>query len=60
LFITHDLTIAAEICDRIAVMYAGEIVELGPTEEVMRRPRHPYAAALLATSASLERRDAFL
>lgn len=60
LLITHDLTLAAEICDRIAVMYAGEIVELGPTEEVMKRPRHPYAAALLATSASLERRDAYL
>lgn len=60
LFITHDLTIAAEICDRIAVMYAGEIVETGPAAEVMSRPRHPYAAALLATSASLERGDPYL
>jgi oligopeptide/dipeptide ABC transporter ATP-binding protein len=60
LFITHDLAIAGEICDRVAVMYAGEIVELGPVEEVLERPKHPYAAALLATSVSLERRDDYL
>lgn len=41
-------------------MDASEIVERGPTEEVMRRPRHRYAAALLGTSAPFERRDAFL
>lgn len=60
LFVTHDLGIAAEICDRIAVMYAGEIVEIGPAREVLERPRHPYAKGLLATSTSLERRDEYL
>lgn len=60
LFITHDLAIAGEICDRIAVMYAGQIVEIGPTREVLERPKHPYAEGLLATSASLDRGDAEL
>ena len=60
LFVTHDLTIAGEICDRIAVMYAGEIVELGPAREVLEHPRHPYAQGLLQTSASLDRRDEYL
>jgi oligopeptide/dipeptide ABC transporter ATP-binding protein len=60
LFVTHDLGIAGEICDRIAVMYAGEIVEIGPADEVLRRPKHPYSAGLLKTSASLEQRDEYL
>jgi peptide/nickel transport system ATP-binding protein len=60
LFITHDLTIAADICDRIAVMYAGEFVEVGPAREVLDNPRHPYAQELLKTSTSLERRDEYL
>ncbi|PSC03185.1 peptide ABC transporter ATP-binding protein [Alsobacter soli] len=60
LFVTHDLAIAEDICDRIAVMYAGEIVEIGPAEDVLRRPKHPYAACLLQTSLSLEQRDEFL
>ena len=50
LYITHDLAVAAQIANRIAVMYAGEIVELGPTEEVLRRPRHPYTRALMAST----------
>jgi peptide/nickel transport system ATP-binding protein/oligopeptide transport system ATP-binding protein len=60
LFVTHDLAVAGEICDRIAVMYAGEIVEIGPTRDVLQRPRHPYAQGLLQTSASLDRRDEYL
>ena len=60
LFVTHDLAVAGEICDRIAVMYAGEIVELGPARDVLERPRHPYAQGLLQTSASLDRRDDYL
>jgi len=60
LFVTHDLALAAEICDRIAVMYAGEIIEIGPAREVLERPRHPYAKGLLETSTSLERRDEYL
>jgi len=60
LYVTHDLAVAGEICDRIAVMYAGEIVEMGPARDVLERPRHPYAQGLLQTSASLDRRDEYL
>jgi len=60
LYVTHDLAVAGEICDRIAVMYAGEIVEMGPAREVLERPRHPYSQGLLQTSTSLERRDEYL
>ncbi|MGI9217849.1 MAG: ABC transporter ATP-binding protein [Hydrogenophaga sp.] len=49
-FVTHDLGVAAEICDRIAVMYAGRIVEIGSAEEVLLRPQHPYTQALLAST----------
>jgi peptide/nickel transport system permease protein len=48
LFVTHDLTVAADICDRVAVLYAGEIVELATVDELFARPRHPYTAGLLA------------
>jgi len=47
LFISHDLSIVAHFCDRIAVMYLGKIVETGPTAEIMQNPRHPYTKALL-------------
>ncbi|WP_435344528.1 dipeptide ABC transporter ATP-binding protein [Haloarchaeobius sp. HRN-SO-5] len=47
LFITHDLGVVAETCDRVAVMYAGEIVEEGPVEEIFHDPSHPYTYALL-------------
>ncbi len=50
LFITHSLPVVAEIADRVAVMYAGEIVETGPTAEVFLTPRHPYTAALLRSA----------
>ena len=46
LFITHDLRVAAQICDRIAVMYRGEVVEEGLAAEVFRQPRHDYTRAL--------------
>ncbi len=48
LFISHDLSVLADLCDRIAVMYAGRLVELGRADEVFSRPLHPYAAALSA------------
>jgi len=47
IFITHDFGIVGRICDRIAVMYAGKIVETGPTLDIMQRPLHPYTIALL-------------
>ncbi|MDQ8020948.1 MAG: ABC transporter ATP-binding protein [Moraxellaceae bacterium] len=50
IFVTHDLGVAAEICDRIAVMYAGRIVETGTATEVLRSPRHPYTQALMAST----------
>lgn len=49
LFVTHDLAVARVVADRVAVMYLGRIVEIGPVEEVVREPRHPYTAALLAS-----------
>ncbi|MFQ6090409.1 MAG: oligopeptide/dipeptide ABC transporter ATP-binding protein, partial [Candidatus Bipolaricaulia bacterium] len=48
LYITHDLSVARYMCDRIAIMYLGKIVELGETEEVIQNPLHPYAKALLS------------
>jgi oligopeptide/dipeptide ABC transporter ATP-binding protein len=55
LFITHDLGVVAQVTDRVAVMYAGRVVEEGPTREVLTRPRHPYSQGLLAASPILER-----
>mgnify|MGYP001059530672 FL=1 len=54
ILVTHDLAVAAEFCDRIAVMYAGRIVESGATEEVLFRPRHPYTEGLLRSIPRLE------
>jgi oligopeptide/dipeptide ABC transporter ATP-binding protein len=48
LFITHDLALVADFADRVAVMYAGQVVETGAAAEVLARPRHPYTRALLA------------
>jgi peptide/nickel transport system ATP-binding protein len=47
LIVTHDLGLAWTVADRVAVMYLGRIVEIGPAEEVLQRPRHPYTKALL-------------
>ncbi len=55
LVVTHDLGLAWNIADRIAVMYLGRIVEAGPTEEVLMDPRHPYTQALLSVVPEIER-----
>ena len=47
-YITHDLATAKYFCDRIAIMYLGRVVEIGPTDEIFANPRHPYTKALLA------------
>jgi oligopeptide/dipeptide ABC transporter ATP-binding protein len=47
LFISHHLGVIAELCDEVVVMYAGEVVESGPTNDVFRKPRHPYTKKLL-------------
>ncbi|MFC9324264.1 ABC transporter ATP-binding protein [Kitasatospora sp. NPDC057015] len=59
LLVTHDLAVVAEVCDRILVFYAGEIVEDGPTAEVVAAPAHPYTEALLrvASIGDWRRRD---
>lgn len=53
LYISHDLTTVRFIADRTAVMYLGKIVEIGPTEEIFSRPRHPYTRALLNSAPTL-------
>ena len=47
LFITHDLRVAAQVCDKIAVMYQGKIVEIGYTEKIFEDPQHEYTTALI-------------
>jgi oligopeptide/dipeptide ABC transporter ATP-binding protein len=48
ILITHDLGVVAEVCDRVVVMYAGQVVETGPVEAIFARPEHPYTQGLLA------------
>lgn len=55
LIITHDLSTAVGTCQRILVLHAGRLVEDAPTEELLRRPRHPYAAAWVAATEALAR-----
>ena len=49
IFITHDIALASDLCDTIGVMYAGRLVELGPADDVLPNPRHPYTQMLLAS-----------
>jgi oligopeptide/dipeptide ABC transporter ATP-binding protein len=55
LFISHDLSVVARMCDRVAIMYLGRIVELAPAASIFATPKHPYTCALLAAAPRLER-----
>jgi peptide/nickel transport system ATP-binding protein len=59
-FVTHDMGVAAEISDRVAVMYAGRFVETGTARQIIRDPRHPYTAALLSSTVHGGRRGGAL
>jgi peptide/nickel transport system ATP-binding protein len=60
LLITHDMGVIADTADRIAVMYAGRMVEVGPTRQVLKAPSHPYTQGLMASIPSMRRRGATL
>lgn len=60
IFITHDLGVVASIADRVAVMYAGEIVEIGTVDEIFYNPKHPYTWGLISSMPSLESSTASL
>jgi oligopeptide/dipeptide ABC transporter ATP-binding protein len=53
-FVTHDLGVVGQVCDDLAVMYAGRVVETGPVAEVLAAPRHPYTAGLLASALDVD------
>ena len=55
--ITHDLGVVAELCDKVAVMYAGKIVEEGTVEDIFDRPKHPYTIGLLIPFPVLVNRE---
>jgi oligopeptide transport system ATP-binding protein len=57
IFVAHDIAVVEQVSDRIAVMYAGRIVESGPSAEIVSRPRHPYTQALVAAVPSLDPAD---
>ena len=54
LFITHDLGVVAELCERVIVMYAGRVVEQGPVTEIFSNPRHPYTQGLIASTLRVD------
>lgn len=60
LLVSHDLGVVADLCDRVVIMYAGQVVESGDVPSVFREPRHPYTAALLASNPHVERASALL
>lgn len=60
LFISHDLGVIREVCDRVIVMYAGYMVEEAPVEELLDHPRHPYTAGLLQSLPGADKRGRIL
>ena len=60
MLITHDMGVIAETADRVAVMYAGRVVEIGPVRAVVQQPQHPYAQGLMGSIPPLDRRPAQL
>ena len=60
ILITHDLGVVAEVCDEVAVMYAGEIVERAGVDELFASPQHPYTVGLLGSIPRLDRRTSHL
>jgi oligopeptide/dipeptide ABC transporter ATP-binding protein len=58
ILITHSIAVAEEVCDRIAVMYAGDIVELGKAQDVIQSPKHPYTEALVKCIPTIRKREA--
>jgi peptide/nickel transport system ATP-binding protein len=53
-FISHDLNVVRYMCDRVMVMYLGQVVEMGPSEAIFENPRHPYTQALLRSVPSMD------
>ena len=60
IFVTHDFGVVAQICDRIALLFAGAVIECGPTAEVLAAPKHPYTRALIAAAPRYDRPNAGL
>jgi peptide/nickel transport system ATP-binding protein len=54
MLVTHDMGVIAETCDRVAVMYAGRVIEIGPVQDVIHRPAHPYTAGLMGSIPSMD------
>ena len=57
IFVTHDIGVAAQIADKVAVMYAGRIVEFGDASDILLRPKHPYTMGMLSSTVRGQRRD---
>jgi len=60
MLVTHDMGVIAETCDRVAVMYAGRIAEIGPVHDVIHAPQHPYTAGLMGSIPALDEREYLL
>jgi len=54
MLVTHDMGVIAETCDRVAVMYAGRIAEIGPVADVIHRPAHPYTSGLMGSIPAMD------